>query len=173
MSQKVSISIDEELLKIIDAERGDVPRSKYIENAIRSAGSFFEALWIFSDEFDGLTKIERWGSSHASQPIGKPLHTHEGYISISDHSLRFYDSKMELLFSLERNSVRSINTSYDDVFRRFRDSRGFIPPQRIELEDKTLYLYTRPIGKKKIRGGGIFKGDNESVVIWFQNRLTI
>ncbi|MGC8497850.1 MAG: hypothetical protein ACP5NL_07690 [Thermoplasmata archaeon] len=31
MGQKISISIDEDILALIDAERGDIPRSKFIE----------------------------------------------------------------------------------------------------------------------------------------------
>ncbi|MBX8635190.1 MAG: hypothetical protein KIS30_00965 [Thermoplasmata archaeon] len=58
-NEKISISLDENIIKLIDAEIGDVPRSKYIENVLKTAGSLFEALWIFSDEFENITKLER------------------------------------------------------------------------------------------------------------------
>ena len=171
MSQKVSISLDENILKLIDAERGDVPRSKFIESVLRSTGSFFEVMWIFSDEFDTLTRMERWGSTHTSQPIGKPLHKHEGFLSISENAIRFYDTDMNLLFSINKISIRDISRGYDDVFRRFRDSRGFIPPLKISLENKTLYLYSRTIGKKGIRGDRMFRGENESIELWFKKNV--
>ena len=39
MNQKISISLDENIVKLIDMERGDIPRSRYIENVLKSTGT--------------------------------------------------------------------------------------------------------------------------------------
>ncbi len=170
MTQKISISLDESIIKIIDAERGDVPRSKYIENALKATGSFFEALWISSDEFENVTGMERWLSAHASQPVGKPLHKHEGYLSIAENTLRFYDKEMSLMFSIDRGAIRNLAVTYDETFRRFRDSRGLIPPLRIALDGKDIYLFTKTVGKSRSKLGWMFKGSNEALEMWYKNQ---
>ncbi|MCL4343324.1 MAG: hypothetical protein M1267_05700 [Candidatus Thermoplasmatota archaeon] len=169
MNQKISISLDENIVKLIDMERGDIPRSRYIENVLKSAGSLFEVLWIFSDEFNSISSRERWGSAHASQPIGKPLHKHEGYLSASGDSLRFYNRNMDLIFAIGKDSIKNLTVEYDDVFRRLRDSRGLLPPMKLSLEDKSVYMFTKPIGKKRIRGDRMFRGENEAITAWFRN----
>ncbi|MBX8642233.1 MAG: hypothetical protein KIY10_06640 [Thermoplasmata archaeon] len=168
MNEKVSISLDENIIKLIDAERGDVPRSRYIENLLKTAGSLFEALWIFSDEFDSVTKMERWLAAHASQPLGRPLHKHEGYLSVTDNALRFYNDKMDLLFIIEKRSILNMSVSYDEQFKRFRDSRGLIPPLKLELDNRIVYLFTKTIGRKRLGGGWMFRGENEALEMWFK-----
>ena len=168
MNQKISISLDEDLIKLIDAERGDTPRSKFIENTLKSAGSLFQILWIFSDEFESVSNAERWLSAHTSQPIGKPLHKHEGFLSISENSLRFYNNDMDLVFSIERGSIKELEVTYDETFKRFRDSRGFMPPLKIVLESNAIYLFTKTIGKKKLRGDRMFRGSNETIEAWYK-----
>ncbi len=166
---KISISLDEDIVKLIDAERGDVPRSKYIENIIKSTGLIFDAIWIFSDEFDEVTNVERWIEAHTSQPIGKPLHKHEGFLSISGDSLHFFDKDMNFLFELKKFDINNITVEYDDIFKRFRDSRGFLPPMKIVLNNRNMYLFTKPIGKISLRGNGIYRGENEKILTWFKN----
>jgi len=168
-NQKISISIDKDILMLIDAERGDIPRSKYIENTIRRTGSFFEVLWISSDEFKTISNKERWFSAHASQPIGKPLHKHEGYLVLSGNSMHFYNEKKEFVFSIERSSIRDFSITYDEVFRRLKDSRGIIPPMRITLEKNRIYLFTKPIGRKGFLRNSIFKGENEAIELWYRS----
>jgi len=168
-SQKISISIDEDILGLIDAERGDVPRSKYIENAIRKSGSFFEALWISSDEFETITAKERWLSPHTSQPVGKPLHKHEGYLVLSGNYMHFYNKNKELVLSIERGSIKDISVTYDDVFRRFRDSRGLNPPMRITLDKNKIYLFTKLLGKKGLFRNSIYKGENTVIELWYKS----
>jgi len=168
-NQKISISIDEDILKLIDAERGDVPRSKYIENAIRKSGSFFEALWISSDEFETITNKERWLSPHTSQPVGKPLHKHGGYLVLSGNYMHFYNENKELISSIERSSIKDISVTYDDVFRRFRDSRGLNPPMRITLGKSNIYLFTKPLGKKGLLRNSMYKGENMVIELWYKS----
>lgn len=169
MNQKISISMDENIIKLVDAERGDIPRSRYIENAIKSKGAFFEALWLSSDEIAGVTRKERWLSAHASQPIGKPLHKHEGYLSISENTLRFYSRDMDPLFSVDKNSIRGMAVTYDDLFRRFRDSRGLVPPLKLVLESKAIYLFTKTVGRTRLREYRTFRGDNETIESWYSS----
>ena len=84
MKDKVAISIDESLLRFVDLKRGDVPRSKFIENCIKAVSNLYQALWVFRDELKDISWTERWLAAHTSQPIGKPLHKHEGYVTLND-----------------------------------------------------------------------------------------
>lgn len=63
--------------------------------------------------------------------------------------------------------IKGIKTTYDDIFKRFRDSRGFTLPLRIELENRNLYVYTRPIGSRISQNSKIFRGENEAISTWF------
>jgi hypothetical protein len=171
MAQKISISLDEKIVKLIDMDRGDVPRSRYIENVIKSAGFLLEALWLFSDEFDSISTWERWVSAHTSQPIGKPLHKHEGYLSISGGSMRFYTPDMDPLYVVKRDSITDISVGYDEFFKRFRDSRGLIPPMKVTLQNKSIYMFTKSLGKRGIGKNSMFRGENEAILAWFKNPL--
>lgn len=147
----------------------DNSRSKYTENTMRPVESPIEALWISSDEFGTISNLERWFVAHTSQPIGKPLHKHKGYVILNEDSITFYDSNMNLLFSIERNKIKSIEVEYDEMFKRFRDSRGFNPPLKIQLENKSLYLFTKKeIGSRSINYGK-FRGNNETIENWFRS----
>ncbi len=158
MNERISISLDEGLLKLIDRERGDVPRSKFIESLIKMRINIFQALWIFDDEFDEISRRERWIEAHASQPIGKPLHKHSGYVTVDEEELRFYDDNLVNLFVIKREEVKDPVIGYDERFRRFRDSRGLIPPFHINWNGKEIYMFTRTTGKR------IFYGNNESFI---------
>ncbi len=171
MVEKISISLDDEIVQVIDAVRGDVPRSKYIENIIRSSGMFFRALWIFSDELDQVSSRERWLVAHTSQPMGKPLHKHEGYVLASGDDLKFYDNQKNLVFTMNRGTIKGMEVGYDGTFKRLRDSRGAIPPMIIKTERRTVYLFTSPIAKKRLRGDKIFRGENRALETWFQDSL--
>jgi hypothetical protein len=171
MTQKISISLDENIVKLIDLERGDIPRSRYIENIIKSKGLLLEALWLFSDEFESINGFERWVSAHTSQPIGKPLHKHEGYLSVNGNLMHFYDKKMEPLYKVEKNEIVDVTVGYDQFFKRFRDSRGFIPPMNVTLQNKSIYLYTKTLERGGVIRGNIFRGENEAISAWFKNPL--
>ena len=130
-----------------------------------------EALWLFSDEFNSVSAWERFISAHTSQRIGKPLHKHEGYLFISEEYMRFYNSEMELLCEVKRDAITDIIVGYNGFFRRLRDSRGFIPPIKVILKDKTIYMSTKPIGRKGIIGSRVFKGKDEAILTWFKNPI--
>ena len=155
MKDKVAISIDESLLRFVDLKRGDVPRSKFIENCIKAVSKLYQALWVFRDELKDISWTERWLSVHTSQPIGKPLHKHEGYVTLNDGQVSFYDIDFNQLYSARIDGLRDIQVGYDDSFRRWKDSRGFIPPLHFEFERRRVYLFIRPIGRST------YKGDSE------------
>ncbi len=144
-------------------------KNKYTENTMRPVESPIEALWISSDEFGTISNLERWFVAHTSQPIGKPLHKHKGYVILNEDSITFYDSNMNLLFSIERNKIKSIEVEYDEMFKRFRDSRGFNPPLKIQLENKSLYLFTKKGAGSRPISYGIFRGNNETIENWFRS----
>ncbi len=146
MKEKISITLDEHLIKFVDTHRGDVPRSKFIENYIRSKTNLFEAIWIFKNEIPMVGAYERWISAHASQPLGKPMHKHEGFIEVAKDKLIFYDQDMDEQFSVEKEKIKTVKVSYDKNFRRFRDSRGFIPPLNLLYDKTTIYLFVRTSG---------------------------
>lgn len=150
MKEKISITLNDALVKFIDSERGDVPRSKFIENYIKTRSSMFEALWIFSDELGKLSAAE-WISAHASQPLGKPLHKHSGYVSVGAY-LNFYDQGMAKQFSLERSKIRDFKVGYDSKFTRFRHSRGLNPPASFSVNGKKIYIFTRNFDRAQYVG---------------------
>ncbi len=149
--QKISITLDSGLVTFLNKERGDVPLSKFIENYVRAKVHLHEALWIFKDEMDKITATE-WLSAHTTQPIGKPLHKHKGFIAVDKGNLIFYDEEMDRQFSVRQRDIRGLSVSYDATFRRFRDSRGLIPPLHFRFNNKGIYLFTRPANKVMYTG---------------------
>jgi hypothetical protein len=153
MKDKISITLEERLMRAIDVMRGDVPRSKFIENHLKASTGFFEALWIFADELNRITRREIL-TAHVSQPVGKPLYRHEGFITLQDSSLDFYDKEFIKLFSVPRSKIKGLTVGYDKDFKRFQHSRGVIPPMHFIFDRKKLYLFTKPVGNQ------IFRGEN-------------
>lgn len=153
---KISITLNDTLMRLIDLIRGDIPRSKFIENYLKGSIGIFEAIWIYGDELDKITKKE-FLYSHISQPLGKPLHRYEGFIDINKESLDFYDVTLEKLFSVPKQDIKSFKVCYDKRFRRLLHSRGANPPMHFSFDKRTIYLFTRPIG------GIVFKGNNDAI----------
>lgn len=141
MKEKISITLDEHLIRFVDSHRGDVPRSKFIENYIRERTNLFSALWIFKDEIPKAGMYEQWISVHLSQPFGKPLHKHAGFIEVGDSRLIFYDQDMNEQFSVNKNKMNSLKVAYDQNFRRLKDSRGLIPPLQFGYDKTRIYLF--------------------------------
>ena len=71
---------------------------------------------------------------------------------------------MDLLFIIEKRSIKDITVTCGE---RFRDSRGLIPPLKVVLENKVIYLFTKTIGRRRLGGGWMFKGENEALEMWF------
>ena len=159
MKGKISITLDEYIIKFVDSHRGDVPRSKLIENYLKSKMSLFEVLWIFADEIPKTSSSE-WISAHLSQPLGKPLHKHEGFIEIEGDNLEFYDTNFIKQFSVDKKTIKNLSISYDGNFKRFRDSRGMIPPMQFSMGKRKIYIFIRTEGRLP-HIMGYYKGYNE------------
>ncbi len=157
---KVSITLNDTLTRFIDLVRGDVSRSKFIENYLKDKISLFEVMWIYGDELRKVTKKELI-YAHVSQPIGKPLHKYEGFVDVSKDSLDFYDSDLERLFSISKTEMKDLKVSYDKDFKRLLHSRGANPPMHFSFGKRKMYLFTRPLG------GLVFRGQNEIILQTF------
>jgi hypothetical protein len=157
MKSKISITLNDSLTNFIDLFRGDVPRSKFIENYLRDSMGVLEAVWTFSDEMKGIG-VKRRLSSDLSQPLGKQLHAHEGFVYVNENALNFYDKALQLLISANKNDIKNVKVSFDSNFRRLRDSRGLNPPLTFRLGRRKVYLFAKKIGDTT------FRGDNEYLV---------
>ncbi|MCL4400495.1 MAG: hypothetical protein M1348_00390 [Candidatus Parvarchaeota archaeon] len=151
---KISITLNDTLMRFIDLARGDVPRSKFIENYLKDSLGLFEAVWIFLDE---LSKVKKSELAYAHVPLSTPLHRHEGLIDVQKDGLDFYDKDLNKLFSINKGEIRQLSVKYDKDFKRFVHSNVANPPMRIASKDKKVYLFTRQIG------ASIFKGENNVI----------
>ena len=41
---------------------------------------------------------------------------------------------------------------------------------KVSMQDKDIYLFTRTLGGRKIRGDKMFRGENGSIIIWFNGQ---
>jgi hypothetical protein len=114
----------------------------------------FEALWIFKEEIERAGVIAEV-EAHTSQPIGKPLHKHEGHIEVDDTSVRLIEG--EYKSSVEKSEISGLQVSYDQSFQRLRDSRGALPPMHFSFGGDQVYLFTR---KSRLDG---WQGQNEDL----------
>ncbi len=103
--------------------------------------------------------------AHLSQPLGKPLHKYIGKLIVEEDYLIFYgrDKKTKKTFEvlIPREKIREVFLGWDDVLRRWRDTRAWIPPLRIRFEDegklRTLYIYAK--GEK----GKVYGRENRKI----------
>ena len=85
--------------------------------------------------------------------------------------MHFYTPDMDPLYVVKRDSITDISVGYDEFFKRFRDSRGLIPPMKVTLQNKSIYMFTKSLGKRGIGKNGMFRGENEAILAWFRNPL--
>jgi len=112
-----------------------------------------QALWIFNDELNTISKRTRWLTAHASQPIGRPLHKHEGYFEVKENeSILFHERDIDTEIPLR--VVENVAAGYDKNFTRLAGGRGSIPPMHFSFDDKTIYFFTRDTTDR------IFSGKN-------------
>ena len=161
---KVSITLDERLMRFIDVIRGDIPRSKFIENYLKDKVNLFEAVWIFSNEFSKVTKREII-LAHLSQPLGQPLHKHTGFIELNRDGISFYDESFKRLFSVKPKKSNQPRVGYDGVFTRISKSRGTNPPLRLSVNKEKLYFFVKAPGET------VFRGDNPKFMYALSNIL--
>ena len=76
---------------------------------------------------------------------------------------------MDMLYEIRKDSIQDMSVEHDDVFRRFRDSHGLLYPMKISLGKRAIYMFTNPIGKKRMIGDRMFRGENEAITAWFRN----
>lgn len=111
-----------------------------------------QALWIFDDELAKVSKRSRWLSAHASQPIGKPLHKHAGYVEVKEHeSIAFHEKDTTTEFPLA--IINDLSVSYDKNFKRMSGGRGLIPPMHFSFDSGIIYFFTRDTTDRTFSGG--------------------
>ncbi|HDM88608.1 MAG TPA: hypothetical protein ENG65_01285 [Candidatus Bathyarchaeota archaeon] len=160
---KTTITIDEDLWKkftlIVIEKYGYRKKNMVIEQLIREfirdheRPKMYDAIWAFKEDIMELKKSlkERVLMAHLSQPLGKPLHRYVGKIVMEEDGLILSgkDKKTERASEIiiPREKIREAFLGWDDVLRRWRDTRAWIPPLRIRFEDegklKTLYVYAK------------------------------
>ena len=160
---KTTITIDEDLWKkftlIVIEKYGYRKKNMVIEQLIREFirehewPKIYDAIWAFEEDIMELKKSlkERVLMAHLSQPLGKPLHRYVGKIVMEEDGLILSgkDKKTERTSEIliPREKIREAFLGWDDVLRRWRDTRAWIRPLRIRFEDegelKTLYIYAK------------------------------
>lgn len=160
---KTTITIDEDIWKrfslIVTEKYGYRKKNQVIEQLIKEFikehewPKTYDAIWAFEEDIKELKKSfkEHILMAHLSQPLGKPLHKYIGKLIMEEDCLIFYgrDKKTKKPFEvlIPRENVREVFLGWDDVLRRWRDTRAWIPPLRIRFEDegklRTLYIYAK------------------------------
>ena len=160
---KTTITIDEDLWKrftfIVIEKYGYRKKNQVIEQLIKEFirehewPKTYNAIWAFEEDIKELKKSfkERVLMAHLSQPLGKPLHRYVGKIIIEQDGIilsgkdRKAEKTSEIL--IPREKIQEVFLGWDDVLRRWKDTRAWIPPLRIRFEDegklKTLYIYAK------------------------------
>ncbi|MGC8533209.1 MAG: hypothetical protein ACP5MV_01080 [Candidatus Parvarchaeum sp.] len=148
--ENASVSVDKNILNIVDIFRGETPRMKFINDSLKRGLGLFEAVWIFRKELLelGLHKkvIARVGRSSI-----KPLHKHSGFVEITQESIEFYNKKLDtLLMRVEKKSISEVKVGYDKLFRK--EFYPYSPPLRFIFNGRKVYLFLRLPGEKKFKG---------------------
>lgn len=100
-------------------------------------------------------KLGEQFEAHTSQPLGIPLHKYEGKLSLENERISFVGKSKELNEELRLlvpfKSILDVSLGWDDVQRRWKDTRALIRPLRITFEyqgRKTLYIYAKKVGAR-------------------------
>jgi hypothetical protein len=113
----------------------------------------YEAIWAFGEDvLDLRKKLGEEFEAHTSQPLGIPLHKYEGQLSLEDEGISLVgknkDSHKEFRLVVPFGDVSDVYLGWDDVLRRWKDTRALIKPLRITFEDqgkKALYIYAKRV----------------------------
>jgi bifunctional DNA-binding transcriptional regulator/antitoxin component of YhaV-PrlF toxin-antitoxin module len=154
VGNSLRITVPQEISKYLDIKKGDILELWTNDHniLIEKKKKIFDAIWGFQEDILELRKnLKKNIQAHTSQPFGKPLHRYKGKLSITRNSLILEGEEKEtkqqttILFQLQE--ITDIHLGWDDTLRRWKDSRAYIKPLRIEFkngtETRTLYLYTK------------------------------
>ncbi|MEM2134953.1 MAG: hypothetical protein QXG44_08880 [Candidatus Jordarchaeaceae archaeon] len=113
----------------------------------------YDAIWGFKEdilEVRGRFKERVW-LAHLAQPWGIPLHKCRGKVTLDENKMAFSgrdkDTQQVVEFVIPRQNILEVYLGWDDVIRRWRDTRALIRPLRISFktddETKVLYLHVK------------------------------
>jgi hypothetical protein len=118
----------------------------------------YDAIWGFEEDVLELRKDfkEHVIKAHVSQPIGIPLHRYEGELILDEKDIllrgKNEDTRESFRLIVALDEGIRVFLGWDDVLRRWRDTRAWIRPLRLTFENqqepKTLYIYAKRRGKR-------------------------
>ena len=113
----------------------------------------YDAIWGFEEDILELKKSfkDHILKAHTSQPLGKPLHKYEGQITLDEESILLHgkdkDAKENFRLVIPRKGILDVYLGWDEILKRWKNTRGFIRPLRIAFENhektRRIYIYTK------------------------------
>ena len=150
MKENLSVSVNKNLINVIDMFRGDTPRIKFINDSIKRGLGLFEALWIFREELNKISMTKKILSKVGRSSV-KPVHKHSGFVIITQESVDFYSKKLDRpILLIHKKNIKEVKVGYDETFKK--SFYPYSPPLKIVFDGKTMYLFLRLPGEKKFRG---------------------
>jgi len=162
-SIKTTITIDEDIWKkftlLVIEKYGYRKKNQVIETLIKEFIEEHEwpitynAIWAFEEDISELKRNfkEHVLKAHLSQPLGKPLHRFIGELIMDENALVLSGKDKETGTPSEifipREKIHEVFLGWDDVLRRWKDTRAWIRPLRIIFEEngktRTVYVYVK------------------------------
>ena len=150
MKENLSVSVNKNLINVIDMFRGDTPRIKFINDSIKRGLGLFEALWIFREELNKISMTKKILPKVGRSSV-KPVHKHSGFVIITQESVDFYSKKLDRpILLIHKKNIKEVKAGYDETFKK--SFYPYSPPLKIVFDGKTMYLFLRLPGEKKFRG---------------------
>jgi hypothetical protein len=160
---KTTITVDEDVWKkftvLVIENYGYRKKNQVVERLIKEYirehewPRTFDAIWAFEEDILELRKAfkERIILAHLSQPLGKPLHRYVGQIIMEEDALLLSGKDAKTGAPSEtfipRGKIQELFLGWDDILRRWKDTRALIRPLRVRFEDhgkrRTLYIYAK------------------------------
>lgn len=124
----------------------------------RGTKTAYDAIWGFKEDIAELRKDfkEHILKAHTSQPVGIPLHRYEGQLALDEKSVvlsgKDKDTREDFRQVIGLDEVTDVFLGWDNVLRRWRDTRAWIKPLRLMFgeheKSKTLYIYAKNHGER-------------------------